>query len=336
MSVLPDERDVLAEQTRRQQHGIAATQAGQAADEWSALGTTAHLVITDPGSVASARTIVERRLAEIDRAASRFRGDSELSRLNAADGEWVAVSPLFAHALRVARHAAQSTDGLVDPTVGAALIDLGYDRTFIQVPTTGPSLTLRVQTAPGWRQLEVDDAGERARVPHGVRIDLGATAKALAADLCAAAVTRVLHCGVLVSLGGDIAVAGDAPSGGWPVNVTDRSDLDLPIGGQGQAVAVHSGGLATSSTSARKWRRGGSLLHHLIDPRSGLPASGPWRTVSVAAPTCVLANTASTAAVIVGANAPNWLAARGFSARLVAHDGTVTHVGQWPAEGERS
>jgi thiamine biosynthesis lipoprotein ApbE len=230
----------------------------------------------------------------------------------------------------VARHAAESTDGLVDPTVGTALIDPGYDRTFTQVPPNGPPLKLRVHTVPDWRQLEVDDVGERARVPRGVRIDLGATAKALAADLCAAAVARVLGCGALVSLGGDIAVAGDAPSGGWSVNVTDRSDLDLPVGGDMQAIAVHSGGLATSSTSARKWRRGGSLLHHLIDPRSGLPATGPWRTVSVAASTCVAANTASTAAIIVGANAPNWLAVRGFSARLVAHDGTVTLVGQWP------
>jgi thiamine biosynthesis lipoprotein ApbE len=340
-SVLPDERAAVAEQTRRHHHANAAMRSGLATADWSALGTTAHLVITDPGSLASARVIVERRLDEIDRAASRFRSDSELSRLNAAGGEWVAVSPLFASALRVARHAAESTDGLVDPTVGAALIDLGYDRTFVQVPTDGPPLTLQLMATPNWRQLEVDDVGERARVPLGVRIDLGATAKALAADLCAAAVARVLRCGALVSLGGDIAVAGDGPSGGWPVNVTDRSDLELPAGGHAQAIAVHSGGLATSSTSARKWRRGGSVLHHLIDPRSGLPAAGPWRTVSVAAPTCVLANTASTAAVIKGANAPGWLAARGFSARLVAHDGTVTYVGQWPtpeapSEGDRT
>jgi thiamine biosynthesis lipoprotein len=330
-SVLPAERNVVAEQTRRQHHTDTATRRGLAAADWSALGTTAHLVITDPGSLAPARIIVERRLHEIDRAASRFRTDSELSRLNAADGEWVAISPLFASALRVARNAAESTDGLVDPTVGNALIDLGYDRTFTQVSQNGPPLTLRAQTVPGWQQLEVDDVGECARVPRGVRIDLGATAKALAADLCAAAVARVLRCGALVSLGGDIAMAGNGPSGGWPVNVTDHSDLDLPSSGHAQAVAMHSGGLATSSSSARKWRRGGSLLHHLIDPRSGLPATGPWRTVSVAAPTCVLANTASTAAVIIGAAAPGWLAARGFSARLVAHDGTVTYVGQWPA-----
>jgi thiamine biosynthesis lipoprotein ApbE len=329
-SVLPDVRDLVGDQTRRQHHADAALRSGLAAADWPALGTTAHLVVTDPGSLAPARSIVERRLTEIDRAASRFRADSELSALNAADGEWVSVSPLFAAALRVARHAAESTDGLVDPTVGAALINLGYDRTFVQVSPDGPPLTLQLHTAPDWRQLEVDDASERARVPLGVHLDLGATAKALAADLCAAAVARVLRSGVLVSLGGDIAVAGNGPSGGWPVDVTDRSDLELPTGGHGQTVAIHGGGLATSSTTARKWRRGGSLLHHIVDPRSGLPTTGPWRTVSVAAPTCVLANTASTAAVIIGATAPAWLAARGFSARLVAHDDAVTYVGQWP------
>lgn len=334
-SVLPATRDGGASRTRRQQHLTAAVHAGLATADWPALGTTAQLVLTDPGSLAPAQVIVERRLAEIDRAASRFRADSELSRLNGADGEWVEVSPLFASALKVARHAAESTDGLVDPTVGAALIDLGYDRTFVQVPSEGPPLTLGVQRAPGWWQIEIDDIGERARLPRGVRIDLGATAKALAADLCAAAVARVLRCGALVSLGGDIAVAGDPPTGGWPVSVTDRSDLELPTGGHAQTVAMHGGGLATSSIGARKWQRGGSLLHHLIDPRSGLPTAGPWRTVSVAAPTCVLANTASTAAVIIGATAPGWLAARGLAARLVAHDGLVTHVGPWPAEGER-
>ena len=96
-------------------------------------------------------------------------------------------------------------------------------------------------------------------------------------------------------------------------------------------MAISSGGLATSSTRARRWRRGGSELHHLIDPSTGNPAAGPWRTVSVAAETCTLANTASTAAIIAGVSAVSWLRARDFAARLVAHDGAVTHVGEWPA-----
>jgi thiamine biosynthesis lipoprotein ApbE len=327
---------MLAAPTRRSIQAAAATQLGFGVADWSALGTSARLVVTDPAALAAARSVVERQLAAIDLAASRFRSDSELSHLNLAAGDWVEVSPLFARALRVARDAAQWSDGLVDPTVGAALIELGYDRTFTLVATDGPPQRVTARAAPGWRQLEVDDEGLRARVPRGVRIDLGATAKALVADMSAAAVVEEVGCGALVSLGGDIAVAGAEPAGGWPVDVTDRSDPELPAGGAGQVVAIHAGGLATSSTRARRWRRGGSQLHHLIDPRNGLPATGPWRTVSVAAPTCVLANTASTTAMILGAAAPGWLSARGFSARLVADDGVPAYVGGWPTQGERS
>jgi thiamine biosynthesis lipoprotein ApbE len=327
---------MLAAPTRRSTQAAAATHSGFGVADWRALGTSASLVVTDPAALAAARFVVERQLAAIDLAASRFRSDSELSHLNLAAGDWVAVSPLFARALRVARDAAQWSDGLVDPTVGAALIELGYDRTFALVATDGPPLNVTARAAPGWRHLEVDDEGLRARVPRGVRLDLGATAKALAADLCAAAVAEAVGCGALVSLGGDIAVAGDEPAGGWPVDVTDRSDPDLPSGGHGQIVAVHTGGLATSSTRARRWRRGGSMMHHLIDPRSGLPAAAPWRTITVAAPTCVLANTASTAAMILAASAPGWLSARRFPARLVADDGVPVYVGQWPTQGERS
>jgi thiamine biosynthesis lipoprotein ApbE len=325
----------MSEQSRRESHSATARDAGLAMADWPALGTTAQLTVTDAVALGPARAAVEQLLGDVDLAASRFRSDSELSRLNAAAGTWQPVSPLFARALRVAIDAAAWTDGLVDPTVGAALLDLGYDRTFEQVAADGPPLTVHIHAAPGWRQLELDDEAGRARVAHGVRIDLGATAKGLAADLCAAAAAQAGSCGVLVSLGGDIAVAGTPPEGGWLINVTDLSDLTLPHKGPGQVVAVSSGGLATSSTRARRWRRGGSQLHHLIDPRSGLPAAGPWRTISVAAQTCVLANTASTAAMIVGAAASGWLSGRQFSARLVQIDGTVTHVGGWPTEGER-
>jgi FAD:protein FMN transferase len=328
--------EAVASRERRAVQLAAAAEAGFGVADWVALGTSAHLVVTDPASITVAREVVERLLSAVDLAASRFRPDSELSGLNRATGQWVAVSPLFAQLLLVARNAAEWSDGLVDPTVAAALVELGYDRTFALVQPDGPPLMFTACAAPGWRQLEVDDEGQRARVPRGVQIDLGATAKALAADLCATGVAQAAGCGVLVSLGGDIAVAGAAPSGGWPVEVSDLSDPDLPADVPGQIVALHAGGLATSSTRARRWRRGGSLLHHLIDPRSGLPAAGPWRTVSVAAATCVQANAASTAAMIMGAPAAGWLGRRSFAARLVAHDGTLTHVGGWPTQRERA
>jgi thiamine biosynthesis lipoprotein len=299
--------------------------------DWPALGTTAELVVSDPEQMDAARAAVELRLDAIDRAASRFRPDSELSRLNAAGGNWMSVSALFAQALRVALDAAEWTGGVVDPTVGASLLDLGYDRTFASVPADGPPLTVMLRAAPGWRDLELDDSGPRARLSPGTLLDLGATAKGLAADLCAHGAADAAGCGVLVSLGGDVAVAGPAPAAGWPIAVSDRSDLSLSVDdGPTQVVTIHSGALATSSTTARRWRRGGSLVHHLIDPSSGRPAEGPWRTVSVTAVTCALANAASTAAVILGDAAPGWLRDHGMHARLVRIDGSVTYAGDWP------
>ena len=319
--------------TRREQHADAARKAGMAVVDWPAIGTTAELVVTDPSAMPAARAAVEEQLAAVDMAASRFRADSELSRLNAAAGRWHPVSPLLAQLLRVAIDAAEWTDGLVDPTVGAALIDLGYDRTYREVATDGPSLRVVSHEVPGFRLIELDESGGRARIPAGTLVDLGATAKGLAADMCASVAAAAGDCGVLVSLGGDIAVAGPAPANGWTVAVTDRSDLSLAADeGLTQLVVISSGGLATSSTTARRWRRGGSLVHHLVDPRTSLPADGPWRTASVTAVTCVLANAASTAAIIRGVDAPTWLREHGMHARLVGADGSVVYVGEWPRQ----
>ncbi|HEX6539175.1 MAG TPA: FAD:protein FMN transferase, partial [Candidatus Dormibacteraeota bacterium] len=138
--------------------------------------------------------------------------------------------------------------------------------------------------------------------------------------------------GVLVNLGGDIAVAGPAPAGGWRVRVTD--DHAAPPDSPGQTVTIDGGGLATSSTTVRAWTAAGRSMHHIVDPRTGAPAAVVWRTVSTTAPTCVLANTASTAAIVLGRDAEDWLAERGVPARLVSRDGTVRHVGGWPEMGD--
>ena len=317
--------------TRREEHQRHAAERGFGLTDWPALGTTAQLVVTDATRLTEARTAVEQVLRDIDVAASRFRDDSEITRLNRADGHWVPIGPLLAQALRIALDAAAWTGGAVDPTVGAALIDHGYDRTYSLVEPDGPAVAVRIRPVAGWQAVELDDAGPRARVPSGVIVDLGATAKGFAADLAATAAAAATECGVLVNLGGDISVEGPAPADGWAVTVTDSSELDRPTGGNDdQTVVIHAGGLATSSVTARRWRRGGSELHHLIDPRSAAPVRGPWRTVSVTAVTCALANAASTAAVVLGADAPGWLREREMHARLVRHDGSVVYVGGWP------
>jgi thiamine biosynthesis lipoprotein ApbE len=304
---------------------------GEASAGWRALGTLVRLVVTDPRCLPEATGMLEADLAAVDLACSRFRADSELSGLRTASGRPVRVSPLLAEAIAVALRAARLTDGDVDPTVGAAMSAVGYDRDFDRIPRTGPPLRVTARTVPGWRDVHLE--GRLLSMPEGTQLDLGATAKAWAADRAAARIATRLGCGVLVSLGGDIAVTGPAPEGGWRVRVQDvTGSPDDPPGGPYALIAIRAGGLATSSTAARRWERGGDVLHHILDPRTGRPAEPVWRTVSVAADSCADANAASTAAVIRGRAALGWLARLGLPARLVDATGAVFTVAGWPDE----
>jgi thiamine biosynthesis lipoprotein ApbE len=296
-----------------------------------------HLVVTDPGAMGNARQLLEHDLTELDLACSRFRPDSEVVTIGQAAGvagQYTAtVSPLLAEAISVSLRAASLTDGDVDPTVGAAISALGYDRDFGQVPATGPALPVQVRTIPGWRSVLLDPVARRLTVPVGIQLDLGATVKGWAADRYAARIAGKLGCGVLVSLGGDTAVAGEPPEGGWRIRVQDITGMpDEPVQGPSAVVAIREGGLATSSTTARRWRRGSDVLHHILDPRTGLPAAPVWRTVSVAAATCADANTAATAAIIRGRQALPWLTSLKLPARLVETDGTVHTIAGWPSD----
>jgi thiamine biosynthesis lipoprotein ApbE len=294
---------------------------------WRALGTLVQLVVTDPGALDEARRLLDNDLAEVDAACSRFRADSEIRALTG--GHPRKTSPLLAEAITVALRAARLTDGDVDPTVGAAMSAVGYDRDFEKIEPNGPPLRLTVRKVPGWREVRLD--GQTLTMPAGVQLDLGATAKAWAADRSAARIAAQLGCGVLVSLGGDIAVAGSPPDGGWRIRVQDVTGAPGdPPGGPYALIAIRDGGLATSSTAARRWQRGGDVLHHILDPRTGLPAEPVWRTVSVTAGSCADANAASTAAVIRGHRALGWLAQLGLPARLVDATGVVFTVAGWP------
>jgi thiamine biosynthesis lipoprotein len=297
-----------------------------------ALGSTALLCMTEPDALPAARAELERELAAIDAACSRFRDDSELVRLNASSGAGpVAVGPLLLEAVEVALDAASETGGLVDPTVGQTLRLAGYDRRFVAVRLRdGASFQATFSAVPGAGAVELDRERGTITLERGVELDLGATAKALAADRSAQAVERSVGGGVLVGLGGDLAVAGAPPAGGWAVRVAD--DHAAPLDEPGPTVAIESGGLATSGTAVRTWAASGRRLHHIVDPRTGRPAATPWRTVTVAARSCVEANVASTAAVVLGEEAPAWLAARALPARLVRESGEVELAGAWPAE----
>jgi len=308
-----------------------------------ALGTVVSVLVTEPGQRDAADAILRAELAAADAACSRFRDDSELSRLNRAGGREIAISRYLADALATALAAAQATDGDVDPTCGRSLIAIGYDRDFDElrrdVTPRSPAGPLRVTGAPvaGWWLVELDRRRCTARVPRGVLLDLGATAKALAADRAAVRIAEALGCGALVNLGGDIRVAGPPPEGGWRIGIADDlAPEDVPeVAALAQTVVITDGGLATSSPKVRSWRRGAASYHHIIAPETGLPAQTCWRTASVAAASCVDANVASTAAVIRDSRAPGWLDALHLPARLVRHDGTVVIVANWPAEDRR-
>jgi FAD:protein FMN transferase len=298
---------------------------------FAALGTTAALVLTDGSGANQALAVLRSELDRFDRACSRFRDDSELHHLNQAAGRGpVGVSALLFDAVRQAVRAARLTGGLVDPTVGAALELAGYDRDFGLIAEDGPPLRLTARPVPGWQAVTLDPGARTVALRAGVRLDLGATAKALCADRAARAIADATGAGVLVSLGGDLSVAGPAPATGWPVRITD--DHAAPVAGPGPVVAIHDGGLATSSTTVRRWRRGGQPVHHLIDPVTSAPAKEHWRTVSVAAASCLDANIASCGAMLMGGRAPEWLARLGLPARLVPVDGPVVTLAGWPEE----
>lgn len=298
---------------------------GPASVSFPALGTTATLLVSTECALNRAESILRAELAAIEAACSRFRADSELSRVNATAGTGVTVSALLAEALRVAWRAAELTGGVVDPTVGRAVMELGYDRSFSAIREESAAPLSPPRRAPGWRTVEWDPDNRRLRLPAGVALDLGATAKALAADRAARAVAAQTSGGALVNLGGDLATAGDPPPGGWVVGLAD----DHAAPSASTVVAITSGAIATSGTSVRRWRRAGEVVHHIIDPRTGANSVPCWRTVTVAAGSCTDANTASTAAVVLAEAAPDWLRRAQLPARLVHLDGTVLVTGGW-------
>ena len=310
-------------------------------ERWRQIGTNVDVVISN-GSLERAVAAVRSTIAAADLSFSRFRDDSELSLVNRSPGRRIRVTPLLIQAVEVALEAAAGTEGLVDPALGSAVKLIGYDRDFDQLrgrdvdPVELAPAAWQFIAVEGWRAVELDRARGTLRVPAGVELDLGSTGKALIVDLATRAAAESLSAdgGVLVSIGGDMMTAGRPPRGGWIVQLAEDSgaqlDVALPV------VAVHDGALATSSTTVRRWLARGELVHHLIDPRTGRPADGPWRTASVVAADCVTANTAATAAIVLGHEAAAWLEQRSLPARLVGRDGSVSYVCGWPHDAVAS
>ena len=317
-----------------------------AVKSWKALGPSVLVLSTRDDRLEATTTAVRQVLEDVDAAYSRFREDSELTRVNANAGRSIQISPLLATAIDAALRAARLTDGAVDPTIGHAIRVAGYDDDFSRITGPHPALPhergreidpgergreipLRAWHVPGWQAIRLDRRSRTIWLPQGVELDLGSTGKALAADLAAtAAMAAAGDGGVLVSLGGDIGTAGASPAGGWRILVAE--DSRVKPSGDGDVICVPAGGVATSSTTVRRWSRGGVILHHIIDPQTGLPTTGPFRTVTVVAGTCLDANIASTAAIVRGEAAIDWLTSCRLPARLVENDGTIHYIGPWP------
>lgn len=313
----------------------AQTDIEPVATTFRAIGTDHAILATDPDALEPAVRLAQQHLADLDLAASRFRSDSEVSGLARAARRGpvtATVSPLLASYVQAALQTAEVTDGLVDFTVGAAVVAAGYDADIeiVRARTTGPadlpnSLAGRHSLVPGWGHVRLD--GHRLSLPRGCVIDLGASAKAHAADVIAAALAAALPGRFLVNLGGDIATNGAAAQGGWRIGIEDADGSTL------QTIETRTGTTAvtTSSTRHRHWLRDGIPGHHIVDPRTGEVARSPWAQVTCVAETALLANAASTASIVLGSEAPAWLTARGIAARLDSLQGDSTTTPGWPA-----
>ncbi len=296
-----------------------------ASRDWELWTSACRLVVTDAATLPAATALVDEELARVEQACSRFRPDSELMTLARSEDGSALLTPLLAELVGAALGAARETGGAVDPTLGSVLVSLGYDRDLTEVRARAGASPLRLVSPVGWRSLHLQ--GRHLRMPAGTQLDLGATAKAVAADRAARLVHDRLGTGVLLSLGGDIATAGPAPEGGWQVRVQDLPS-DRP-----HQITLHAGAaVATSSTVRRTWSQDGASRHHLVDPATGMPAVGPWRSVTVVAHTCLQANTATTAALVKGPDALAWLRSTGLPSRLVSHGGSSATLGGWPRE----
>jgi FAD:protein FMN transferase len=279
----------------------------------------------------AAAAAVRLHMDAVSAAVNRFDPDSEISQLNRTPDRLFALSKLAIELLSCAADVAKFTDGAVVPTLGRQLRDAGYvcDIDTIKErlsPASSPSYSANSG------HVELDRRLGCARLSRGTELDLGATAKAWTVDTAVAAAAAAAQCAVVVSIGGDLACSLEHD---WPVGVAETEGTEPT-----QVVTLSHGALATSSVMARRWRVVSADDHdphwanHIIDPGTGRPVDGPWRTCSVWAPTAVRANALSTAALVWGESAVDQLTERGAAALLIGKDGNATTVGDWPERQE--
>lgn len=290
---------------------------------WRAMGTEVTLLLSEADDAAHAEA-VRFLFEEWEATLSRFRPESELSRLNAGTGQPVTVSPLLGKVLTTALAAAQATGGVYDPTLLPQLIEVGYDRTFEALMPTLPPMPEVTRPGGGWRAIDVEPATRLVTLPHGIQLDFGGIAKGMAVD---AAIGQLRASGVtqaLVNAGGDLRVLGTPPhADDWSVAVQGK--------GMSWTLPLRVGAMATSGIGRRQWRQGDTLRHHLLNPATGRPvASGLW-SVSVVADQCEQAEVAAKVAFIEGEERGGmFLSRHGMTGLFVRDDGSWRGVGVWP------
>ena len=291
---------------------------------WTDWSCTVRITVDEPSSLGQAAALTASLMFDVARAVDRFDPDSELSRANDRAGTLTPVSRLCRQIVHRALELAAETEGACDPTTGAFVLAAGYHRDIAEVRASPPATATAVESLrrPDWRAVHLDSRFDLLTVPAGMRLDLGAVAKAWTADEAARRIALVLGCSALVEVGGDLAVAGGRAD--WQVLVSELAEQD------GQCINLRHGGVATSSTLARRWTSSTGPAHHIIDPRTRRPATSTWRSATVWAPTTAQANAWSTAAIVLGTDVLPLLERRTLAARLVDTTGRVRFAGDWP------
>jgi len=288
------------------------------------MGTTISLLLPEQ-QVDQGRQIVHRLFNAWEQALSRFLPESELSRLNQQAGAPVVVSDLLYSVLATALTAAQATEGIYDPAMLDQLVQSGYDRTFDDLPAVRFDPIMPGEPGGGWRGIRVNPISRTVTLPAGIKLDFGGIAKGMAVDAALEELRKNEVCPALVNAGGDLAVLGLPPTAGhWLIAVPGRSQF--------WTIPLRSGAVATSGIAHRRWWQGQTLRHHLLDPRTGLPAQSDLWSVTVVADRCEQAEVAAKVAFILGSSrGADFLRQHGIAGLLVREDGTWETVAPWPA-----
>jgi thiamine biosynthesis lipoprotein len=299
------------------------TPAGLRREEFRAMGTTVSLLLPENQGELGMQ-IVRTLFSEWEQTLSRFLPESELSQLNQHAGTPVAVSDLLYHVLATALNAAQATQGVYDPAMLDQLVQLGYDRTFDDLPAVRFEPIIPGEPGGGWRGIRVDPIRRRVSLPAGIKLDFGGIAKGMAVD---AALEQLRQNGVspvLVNAGGDLAVLGLPPA-------EEHWQISIPGRDQFWTIPLRQGAIATSGIARRHWWQGQTLRHHLLDPRTGLPAQSDLWSVTVVTDRCEQAEVAAKVAFILGSEQGADFLRRHWIAGLLVHgDGTWETVEPWP------